>query len=60
MHLYLAGISLGLGLLSKYTMVFYAAGLLSGLIAGALYNRFHAIRLPASLMRRPMATAASR
>ncbi len=32
MHLYLAGISLGLGLLSKYTMVFYAAGLLSGLL----------------------------
>ncbi|MBN9299354.1 MAG: glycosyltransferase family 39 protein [Filimonas sp.] len=31
-YLYLAGISFGLGMLSKYTMVFYAAGLLSGIL----------------------------
>ncbi|SHM65030.1 Dolichyl-phosphate-mannose-protein mannosyltransferase [Chitinophaga jiangningensis] len=30
--LYMAGLSLGLGMLSKYTIVFYAAGLLGGLI----------------------------
>ena len=32
MHLYIAGISFGLGMLSKYTMAFYAAGLLAGLL----------------------------
>ncbi|HVU95525.1 MAG TPA: glycosyltransferase family 39 protein [Puia sp.] len=32
LHLYLAGIGLGLGLLAKYTMAFYATGLLAGLL----------------------------
>jgi len=32
MHLYVAGISFGLGMLSKYTMAFYATGLLAGLL----------------------------
>ena len=31
-NLYVAGISLGLGMLSKYTMAFYAAGLIGGLL----------------------------
>jgi len=31
-HLYLAGVSFGLGMLAKYTMAFYAAGLLAGLL----------------------------
>jgi 4-amino-4-deoxy-L-arabinose transferase-like glycosyltransferase len=31
-HLYVAGISFGLGMLSKYTMAFYATGLLAGLL----------------------------
>jgi len=31
-HLYIAGISFGLGMLAKYTMAFYAAGLLAGLL----------------------------
>ncbi len=31
-NLYLAGVSLGLGMLSKYTMAFYATGLLGGLL----------------------------
>ncbi len=31
-HLYAAGFSLGLGLLAKYTMAFYATGLLAGLL----------------------------
>lgn len=31
-HLYIAGISFGLGMLSKYTMVFYATGLMAGLL----------------------------
>jgi len=31
-YLYLAGIGLGLGMLAKYTMAFYAAGLLAGLL----------------------------
>jgi hypothetical protein len=31
-HLYIAGVSLGLGMLAKYTMAFYAAGLLTGLL----------------------------
>jgi hypothetical protein len=31
-HLYFAGISLGLGMLGKYTMAFYATGLLAGIL----------------------------
>ncbi|NLU90712.1 glycosyltransferase family 39 protein [Chitinophaga sp. Ak27] len=31
-HLYMAGLSFGLGMLSKYTMVFYATGLMAGLL----------------------------
>lgn len=31
LHLYVAGISFGLGMLAKYTMAFYATGLLAGL-----------------------------
>src|SRR5579872_5022844 len=31
-HLYFAGVSLGLGMLGKYTMAFYACGLLAGLL----------------------------
>jgi hypothetical protein len=31
-YLYLAGISFGLGMLGKYTMAFYASGLLAGLV----------------------------
>lgn len=30
-HLYIAGISFGLGMLSKYTMAFYATGILAGI-----------------------------
>jgi hypothetical protein len=32
MHLYIAGVSFGLGMLGKYTMAFYGAGLLAGLL----------------------------
>ncbi|TWF41815.1 dolichyl-phosphate-mannose-protein mannosyltransferase [Chitinophaga polysaccharea] len=32
LHLYMAGLSFGLGMLSKYTMVFYATGLMAGLL----------------------------
>jgi hypothetical protein len=32
MHLYVAGVSFGLGMLAKYTMAFYATGLLAGVI----------------------------
>ncbi|HEV2355445.1 MAG TPA: glycosyltransferase family 39 protein, partial [Puia sp.] len=32
LHLYVAGISFGLGMLSKYTMAFYAVGVLAGLL----------------------------
>ena len=32
LHLYVAGVSFGLGMLAKYTMAFYAAGLLAGLL----------------------------
>lgn len=32
MHLYIAGIAFGLGMLGKYTMAFYATGLLAGLL----------------------------
>ena len=32
MHLYVAGVSFGLGMLAKYTMAFYATGLLAGLL----------------------------
>ncbi|HEY9257673.1 glycosyltransferase family 39 protein [Chitinophaga sp.] len=32
MHLYIAGVSFGLGMLSKYTMVFYATGLMAGIL----------------------------
>jgi hypothetical protein len=31
-HLYVAGVSFGLGMLGKYSMAFYAAGLLAGLL----------------------------
>ncbi|MDP4256455.1 MAG: glycosyltransferase family 39 protein, partial [Bacteroidota bacterium] len=31
-HLYVAGVSFGLGMLAKYTMAFYATGLLAGLL----------------------------
>lgn len=31
-HLYIAGVSLGLGMLSKYSMAFYATGLFAGLV----------------------------
>lgn len=32
MYLYVAGVSFGLGMLAKYTMAFYAAGLLAGVL----------------------------
>jgi hypothetical protein len=32
LHLYIAGVSFGLGMLSKYSMAFYATGLLAGIL----------------------------
>jgi 4-amino-4-deoxy-L-arabinose transferase-like glycosyltransferase len=32
MHLYVAGLGFGLGMLAKYTMAFYSAGLLAGIL----------------------------
>ena len=32
LHLYIAGVSFGLGMLSKYTMAFYAVGLMAGIL----------------------------